>query len=43
MSPVAFNELRKNPKYYNYLLSSNREKDKLRLPILEEYILRRKK
>ena len=29
--------------YYEFVKSRNREKDKLRLPILEEYILRRKK
>ena len=29
--------------YYEYVKSRNREKDKLRLPVLEEYILRRKK
>ena len=29
--------------YYEYVKSRNREKDKLRLPELEEYILRRKK
>lgn len=26
--------------YYNYLLNSNREKDKLRIPIVEDYIKR---
>ena len=29
--------------YYNYLLNSNREKDKLRIPIVEDYIKRLKK
>ena len=29
-------------KYYKYLLSSTREKDKLRIPIVEEYMRKRK-
>ena len=29
--------------YYNYLLNSDREKDKLRIPIVEDYIKRLKK
>jgi hypothetical protein len=29
--------------YYNYLLKSDREKDKLRIPIVEDYIKKLKK
>ena len=30
-------------KYYNYLIQSEREKDKLRIPLVEEYMKRNKK